>query len=201
MFLLPIKKKFNGLCVVAMVMMGSLTFSSVALAGDKNLFNDRPTEQKCRNCHDNPELFPMTNISNPDRHHLLVGKRIAYPSVAPNDSAQGVYECLTCHTLSTDPSNNFVIEPFRDCFKCHPVKTVTESPGSQNVHHLTDFIDTHNSCKFCHDVYRSLFPPGKKYTARRLVIYFTWGGITLPRSFSLRSPFFRCSLRKKHSKA
>lgn len=162
MLLLAIKKKLKCSCGVIFVMMVILAFTSVVQAGDKNLFNDRPTEQKCRNCHDNPELFPMTNISNPDRHHLLVGKRIPYSSVAPNDSAQGVYECLTCHTLTTDLSNNFVLKPFRDCFKCHPVVTVTDSPGSQNVHHLTDLFDVHNSCKFCHDVYRRFFPPAKK---------------------------------------
>jgi hypothetical protein len=71
-------------------------------------------ERDCHACHD------------PDRHHILYGSVIPYPTDAPYGAPGDLYVCLSCHAVDTSGgSNQFLIE--RDCQVCH------DKPGIKNV--------------------------------------------------------------------
>ena len=117
--------------------------------GGKIIFNGIPTETECRNCHDDPDRFPVLEYSNVVLHHNLIDTVIPEPgeSTAPDapDAVPGeLYGCLSCHCVSDDCSSS----SFRDCLQCHPVWIVTGSPGcGDNVHHVTS---GHGNCEICH---------------------------------------------------
>jgi len=63
-------------------------------------------ETDCRACHGR------------DRHHPLYNTTILDSTDAPYRASDGLYGCLTCHTLDTSSGvNEFLVE--RDCGACH----------------------------------------------------------------------------------
>lgn len=106
------------------------------------------SEAFCRKCHGNLDRFPSLRYENPDKHHLLVNKKMPSNSIAPNDTPGDLYECLTCHSVEM-VDNAFVMKVTRDCLKCHPINTVTGPPyRSNNVHHRVSI----RNCNTCHSV-------------------------------------------------
>ena len=147
------------LCLASLFFVGVVA-ASATYAGARSIFVGEPTEDQCRNCHDNLTQFPMLLHRNPDRHHLLVGELIPplsqskapdAPAVAPGEP----YQCTSCHTFTFNPSTGAsVLDPeFRDCLQCHPVWRVTGSPmggSGNNVHHETATFAARN-CSVCHN--------------------------------------------------
>jgi len=85
------------------------------------------TEPECRLCHNQnpPDGIPVDPTYLPDRHHLLVGSLIGWPTAAPvpdadlDGVADTAFDCLNCHILIWDGSS-YVMDPgFRDCMTCH----------------------------------------------------------------------------------
>ncbi|MDH3973602.1 MAG: hypothetical protein OEV42_04915 [Deltaproteobacteria bacterium] len=136
----------------------SVAFSSFSLfaMGGMSIFDGVPTEEACRDCHEDLINFPMLERSNPDKHHLLVGTPIPLPedSTAPN--APGGfpgedYECMSCHEMDFIPeTQTYGLAPFRDCLLCHPEWVVTGSPMmGTNIHHETQTFLL-GDCQACH---------------------------------------------------
>jgi len=136
-------------------------------ASARKIFNKNtgPTENQCRACHEDLRTFPQLEFTNLDRHHQRVGQPIiglgdgTHPTRAPGDTSTGLYNCLTCHQFGGNGRNdNFKFKAFRDCLGCHPVSSVTGSPGSKfddirvvsNVHKYTQTYREH-PCKECHE--------------------------------------------------
>ncbi|MCF6281791.1 MAG: hypothetical protein L3J28_06185 [Candidatus Polarisedimenticolaceae bacterium] len=120
------------------------------------IFDGYPTEEACRNCHEDLENFPMLEMVNPDRHHTLVGTPIPYLEQskapdAPGGTPGDPYGCMACHEYVWDIMQMaYVIKPFSDCLQCHPVSVVTGSPMTRgNVHHQTETFLQRN-CHVCH---------------------------------------------------
>jgi hypothetical protein len=100
-------------------------------------------EADCRICHENPDQFPVKDVSIPDRHHLLVGTPIGDPDSAPFADAPGNFGCLSCH--DADCSTGICsINVYRDCTFCHQQVT-----GDASVHHLTARAQG-GACAYCH---------------------------------------------------
>lgn len=103
-------------------------------------------EADCRFCHENPEQFPVDDVSIPDRHHILTQPPQFIPSGSliftnpdsptdPDINNDGVndsfYGCQNCHP--DDPATpviDFIVT--RDCLLCH-----VQIDGAGSVHHLT----------------------------------------------------------------
>lgn len=109
------------------------------------------TEEDCRICHENLDLFPQLQDINPDKHHLLVGLEIPSSTISPYGTPGDYYECLSCHAVEQVDDFNFQITVERDCLLCHPIQTVTGSPRSENVHHMTETY-RQGRCDDCHDI-------------------------------------------------
>lgn len=108
------------------------------------------SETLCRKCHSDLKRFVLLKYETPDKHHLLIDKKIPDNSIAPNDTPGDLYECLTCHSVEL-VDNAFSMKVTRDCLKCHPINTVTGSPRSNNVHHSTQTARQFG-CNICHSV-------------------------------------------------
>ncbi|UWZ78097.1 hypothetical protein L9S41_10340 [Geoalkalibacter halelectricus] len=113
------------------------------------IFNGAPTEEACRECHEDLRSFPRLEFLNPDKHHLFLGQQIPQSTVAPNGQVGGVYDCFSCHVVEQF-GDVFQVITVRNCLQCHTRQTVTGSPRSSNVHHLRDIL-RHYSCGDCHD--------------------------------------------------
>jgi len=108
------------------------------------------TEDDCRFCHEDLDRFPRLINTNPDKHHLFVGKEIPQTTIAPYATSSNNYECLSCHIIEQTDVTDFQISVERDCLQCHPIKTVSGSPRSDNVHH--DLL--YYRCNDCHNSMR-----------------------------------------------
>ena len=99
--------------------------------GGRSIFDGFPTEEQCRDCHEDLVRFPQLELANPDRHHRLIGTPIPDPGQSKAPDAPGgtpgePYECLACHRSVWDDSVvAYVFNPFRDCLQCHPASVVT----------------------------------------------------------------------------
>jgi hypothetical protein len=109
------------------------------------------TEDDCRNCHEDLDRFPQLVDTNPDKHHILVGLQIPSWSIAPYGIPGENYECLSCHSVEQTEDMLFEISVIRDCLQCHPIQTVTGSPRSENVHHMTETY-RQRRCNDCHSI-------------------------------------------------
>jgi hypothetical protein len=108
------------------------------------------TEEDCRICHENLDRFPQLQDINPDKHHLLVGLEIPSSTIAPYGNPGENYECTSCHAVEQF-NDVFQIAVERDCLQCHPIQTVTGSPRSENVHHMTETY-RQRRCNDCHSI-------------------------------------------------
>lgn len=115
---------------------------------DGTNYGGTPTEAQCRVCHEDLKRFPLLKYRNPDKHHLLLGSKIPSPTIAPNGIPGQTYQCLSCHT-GQQIGSSFQIDVVRNCLQCHPARTVTGSPRSENVHHRTDTYRQFR-CSVCH---------------------------------------------------
>jgi hypothetical protein len=104
------------------------------------------TEKDCRLCHEDLPRFPRLKNTNPDKHHLFLGKDIQQPTSAPYITSGYKYECLSCHNIEQTDVMNFQTSVIRDCLQCHPIKTVSGSPRTENVHHKLSSY----RCSDCH---------------------------------------------------
>lgn len=104
------------------------------------------TEKDCRLCHEDLQRFPGLKNTNPDKHHLLLGKEILQPTIAPYVTGGYKYECLSCHNIEQTDVTGYQTSVIRDCLQCHPIKTVSGSPGTENVHHKLSSY----RCSNCH---------------------------------------------------
>ncbi len=109
------------------------------------------TEEDCRRCHENLDRFPQLQDFNPDKHHLLVGLEIPWSTIAPYGVSGDYYECTSCHVVEQFNDVDFQINVERDCLECHPIQTVTGSPRSDNVHHMTETY-RQRRCNDCHSI-------------------------------------------------
>ena len=127
---------------------GMMTDGGSSGSGGRAIFVGAPSEDQCRNCHEDLTNFPMLNDSNPNKHHLLIGTDIIQPTAPPNTVLGDYYTCLTCH-----PVVDYNVSITRDCLQCHLVETVTGSPmrqGDSNRHHQTDTF-ANRDCGVCHN--------------------------------------------------
>lgn len=144
------------LCLLTLGSIIALSALSLNAMGGMSIFEGPPTEEACRNCHEDLENFPMLERRNPDKHHLLVTTPIPplEESKAP-DAPGGIpgenYECMACHEVDRDvESQAYILVPFRDCLLCHPESVVTGSPMmGTNVHHKTETF-LQGDCQVCH---------------------------------------------------
>ena len=105
------------------------------------------TEQVCRNCHENLELFPMLRVNNPSRHHALIGMTIEH-TTSPNGTIGQPYECQSCHVFGwSAETQTYEFTAFRDCLHCHSLDTVSGKHG--NRHHATATARS-RQCHVCH---------------------------------------------------
>jgi hypothetical protein len=116
--------------------------------GIRDILYNNLVEADCRFCHENPEQFPVEDVSIPDRHHLLVDTVIPDPTDAPFGNPGALYECLSCHEVDTSTGEIvFIVE--RDCVVCH-----IQDPSELTVHHRTDraqgVLPQGPDCQFCH---------------------------------------------------
>jgi hypothetical protein len=104
------------------------------------------TEKDCRLCHEDLQRFPRLKNTNPDKHHLFLNKDILQPTSAPYITSGYKYECFTCHSLAQ--TDDIALQAFviRDCLQCHPIKMVSGSPRTENVHHKLSSY----RCSDCH---------------------------------------------------
>lgn len=109
------------------------------------------TEDDCRNCHEDLDRFPQLVDTNPDKHHILVGLQIPSWSIAPYGIPGENYACLSCHSVEQTEEMLFEISVIKDCLQCHPIQTVTGSPRSENVHHMTETY-RQRRCNDCHSI-------------------------------------------------
>ncbi len=148
------------LATVSTVMVCMLMISTEAMARmGKSIFNGAPTEDQCRLCHGDNENqpHPVLQTVNADRHHALVGKPIDglyygwHETVAPGDTSEGEYHCLTCHlTEYSDETGEMAVILVNDCLQCHPAWSVTGMPmRGSNVHHATESFQR-RQCRNCH---------------------------------------------------
>lgn len=105
-------------------------------------------EADCRFCHENPEQFPVQDVSIPDRHHLLIDTAIPDPTDAPFGEPGDLYECLICHeSVENNGTFTFIVE--RDCLVCH-----VQAPSGLTVHHRSDLaqgdLPQGPDCQACH---------------------------------------------------
>ena len=107
-----------------------------------SLFNDLE-EADCRICHENPDQFPVKDVSVPDRHHLLVGTPIGDPDSAPFANPPGNFDCFSCHDVDCS-TGVCSINLYRDCMFCHH-----QVAGDASVHHLTERAQG-GACAYCH---------------------------------------------------
>ncbi|MCB2180579.1 MAG: hypothetical protein KQH63_00960 [Desulfobulbaceae bacterium] len=115
---------------------------------------DDTIESECRFCHEDLDRFPQLDDTNPNKHHLLTGKLVEPPVIAPYASEGDTYECSSCHGLTwSESTSSLTIEVIRDCLQCHPVETVTGSPHTDNRHHRTETFYQFN-CTICHQGHR-----------------------------------------------
>jgi len=138
------------------------------------LFNDLE-EADCRFCHENPEQFPVDDVSVPDRHHLLSGSAVTAGTcsisgtlcqpnagvdcpesneVCLNASAApfpplpgGMLNCFSCHDLDCN-TGVCRINLYRDCTYCH-YQMVGSSAVDITVHHRTPAAQG-GDCVSCH---------------------------------------------------
>jgi hypothetical protein len=116
--------------------------------GIQDVLYNNLVESDCRFCHENPEQFPVLDVSIPDRHHLLEGNVIPDPTDAPFANPGELYECLSCHEVDTSSGEIvFIVE--RDCLVCH-----IQDPSELTVHHRTDLaqgtLPQGPDCQACH---------------------------------------------------
>lgn len=153
--------QFNQILCVALLYAIVITYSPSGVAGMGNggrtIFEGLPTEDQCRNCHDDLARFPQLAHVNADRHHRLVGSPVPQlgDSKAPNTpggTPGDPYECTACHEFVWDTTQMmYVIKSFTDCLQCHPVSVVTGTPGmGTNVHHWTETFHL-RECYSCHN--------------------------------------------------
>lgn len=126
----------------------SSTYSSSSSYGGSSYGGGDPviTEKDCRLCHEDLPRFPGLKNTNPDKHHLLLGKEIAQPTIAPYVTGGYKYECLSCHNIERTVVTGYQTSVIRDCLQCHPIKTVSGSPGTENDHHKLSSY----RCSNCH---------------------------------------------------
>ena len=138
------------------------------------LFNDLD-ETDCRFCHENPEQFPVDDVSVPDRHHLLYGSTVTAgtcsvsgsfcqpnagidcpesyeaclnPSAAPFPPLPGeTFNCFSCHDLDCGTGICEIII-YRDCTFCHH-QFIDSSAVDITVHHITSAAQG-GDCVSCH---------------------------------------------------
>jgi hypothetical protein len=116
--------------------------------GIEDILYSNLVEGDCRFCHENPEQFPVLDVSIPDRHHLLDGNVIPDPTDAPFGTPGELYECLSCHEVDTSTGIIiFIVE--RDCLVCH-----IQDPTELTVHHRTELaqgtLPQGPDCQACH---------------------------------------------------
>ena len=120
------------------------TGSGAVTGGGMSIF-DTPSETACRACHDDTARYPMLGSPNPTKHHELLGKPVVLPTAPQGVTPAGTYACTTCHTLDIT-STGTTLSPFRDCFSCHAVSTVTGTQtAGTNRHHYLGY-----ECTLCH---------------------------------------------------
>lgn len=105
-------------------------------------------EADCRFCHENPDSSSGSDVTIPNRHHLLVGTIITEPTDVPYGTPGNTYECLSCHDVDTSTGYpEFLVE--RDCLACH-IQSVSEL----TVHHRTELaqgtLPQGPDCQSCH---------------------------------------------------
>jgi len=108
-------KKIQGAFISMLILAGFVSST--------NAFSEElvvQSEQICRSCHDNYRNDPLFKRSNPDAHHRLHGTDILTLN-APNavNDRDGVYDCLTCHSISKFEGGSVDISTERDCIQCH----------------------------------------------------------------------------------
>jgi hypothetical protein len=104
------------------------------------------TEKDCRLCHEDLLRFPRLKHTNPDKHHLFMGKNIQQPTSAPYLTSGNKYECFSCHNMGTEDGTVLQASVIRDCLQCHSIKMVSGSPRTENVHHKLSSY----RCSDCH---------------------------------------------------
>jgi len=148
-----LQTKTQHLFLTAIVLISTFLLTPQAEAMGKSIYDGAPTVDDCRKCHGDTEKqpHPLLQTSNVDRHHLLIGDPIEgfydgyHESVAPGDTSEGVYNCMTCHEIE----NSTFTAP-RDCLSCHPAWSVQGMPHrGTNVHHNTDAFKSRD-CRACH---------------------------------------------------
>ena len=111
---------------------------------------DELVEVDCRGCHNQspPSGIPVDPTYLPDRHHGLVGVTIPSGSQAPfgDPNGDGLYECMSCHTMVWTGISWELDPNYRDCLVCH------SSTIEGTVHHLTATAQG-GDCVACHGGY------------------------------------------------
>ena len=112
------------------------------------VFNDL-LETDCRFCHENPDQFPVEDVTIAVRHHLLNDTVIPNPTDAPYGTPGEVFVCTSCHALdSSGGIISFLVET--NCLVCH----IQASFFELTVHHRTDLAMGNllqgPDCKACH---------------------------------------------------
>ena len=104
--------------------------------------------EECRSCHDDYENLPL-KVSNPDNHHIRYGTPILH-TTAPNSAADddGLYDCLTCHTMGWNELGYPSITLERDCLQCHELLTVANRKTGNRHHDTGTAIG--GQCDVCH---------------------------------------------------
>ncbi len=139
---------FAAVCLVSGIHFSLAGGIAQARGMDNN--TDLPTEADCRVCHEDLDRFPFLVESNVNKHHFLIDLPVILPTAPPDAIFTDTYECLSCHPLAWDTdTSSSTIPLFRDCLVCHPVETVSGSPGRRgtNRHHQLAAY----TCKICHD--------------------------------------------------
>lgn len=98
---------------------GCLSCHAVDTSSGENHFL---IERECRACH------------SPDRHHVLYGSAIRYPTAAPYSTAVDLYVCLSCHEIEALSGTTHILVE-REYEACHSARRVESvlvdiEPGS-----------------------------------------------------------------------
>ncbi len=144
-----------ALATLAIVLMAATSWGAVPpppanqnLGIPDSVFNALE-EADCRVCHNqNPPIDAVDPAYLPDRHHDYTDAPINLAtSQAPNGdpNGDGLYECLSCHSMVFNGLAWVLDTNFRDCLGCHQV--TAGSPLS--VHHATPNAQAGN-CVACH---------------------------------------------------
>ena len=124
----------------------SFTLPMSAVGGELLLDSESMTKE-CRRCHNQRSEIQQLRVYNPDTHHLLRNKEILLPTAPHSETDDdGLYDCLTCHTVASTPNGYFAIDPERDCFTCHGKNNNLSL--SDRHHRLT--TTKGYSCDYCH---------------------------------------------------